>query len=599
MHQILRAHRVRYLVVASCLFLLHSGYAQTNVLDNGSFELGQQPDCWAQGDFAEDWQSRKYDDQLTGKITHSPEYFDDNVNFYAASQCVPPHGQGVGEPKFVSGAHTGRRYIGMGAYELIQQHITALTPGRYYTAVLYIAPNYDPFNGLWQGGTGKLKIGLARHDVNYKAGNPNVECTEDYVTYEDGLTQEIMEVGTLDLNIADFDSPDSWRRVTFSFVAPNDGIDDFDWFFLDVEVPGFEGVELADDQACIGDYVYIDDVAIYDARLCGAVCSPELGGISYGYYEGNPESELYGDWIPNATPNYLATGTMAFSMYITNAISITLEVITPSNQLLYVQREFDPNGLIDAGYQDYFFGWHGVLPDGTTLPFDTYAYHLKIENCNPGDVVTIAYHALHYQPEWSDPGPYVETRSFDLNDCCLDHKYYQNTVLNGDTRTYVHDFITAGSNVTTGATGPVIVPANSYCYFQAGTAINIEPGFVVEPGGAYLGVIAECDRYGSRQQVDPLPRRLAYPDMPVSQKGSHGLVLSPNPTSGLVSVTWNEEVTGPGWMDIVDAHGIVVKQYPFTSAPNSEIDFSGLSAGQYVLRVYSTSGVVSSRVVKL
>ena len=126
---------------------------------------------------------------------------------------------------------------------------------------MYIAPNYEPADGLWNGGTGRLKVGLARNRVEYRSGDENQQCMDHYIEYQAGPMQEIRVLGTLDLNINMFDSPSSRKRVSFSFEAPNSVIGDFDWLFIDVEIPNYSAPATPDLNACIGDYIYIDVTA--------------------------------------------------------------------------------------------------------------------------------------------------------------------------------------------------------------------------------------------------------------------------------------------------------------------------------------------------
>lgn len=79
-------------------------------------------------------------------------------------------------------------------------------------------------------------------------------------------------------------------------------------------------------------------------------------------------------------------------------------------------------------------------------------------------------------------------------DCCGDYMLYQDISDKLPNNTQRRLFIRAGSDVGAPnmSTGPVIVKSNRKIKFRAGGFIDIQPGFVVEPGGVFVAEIAPC-----------------------------------------------------------------------------------------------------------
>lgn len=449
----------------------------TEYIINGNFESGSTPTCWAQGDFASSWESRyRYEN---GNYLHSPDYYDNSVVF-PFGNCTGGFGVADGFLKPTVGAKSGTRFMGLGTYELIQQQYSSdLVPDLHYTVSMEVILS-DMYPSSWNG-TGRVKVGLAKNKVKYK-NETGDQCSENYVTYKDEPFQDIRIIGTFDLNMASNPTSEGWKRISASFRAW-ENIAAYDWFFIDVEIPGY--TPGSDPYSCAGDYIFVDDVSMKRAQFCFSPCSPDLGPITHGVL---PDAMLANGFNPQL-------GYGPFDLLIENAIGIDFRVYGDwqSNAPIWEQHAFDPNGLKDVGFPDYQLYWIGEDANGNVFQQSgSYWYYLKMWNCLPGNMIVYEQRSLTYAV---GTGNYVQPPdivNYELNDCCDEYAFFQNTSFAGYYQKDVEDFITAGANVTGGSSGPVLVSAGANVLFHAGNVINLEPGFSVASGGVFAAAISNC-----------------------------------------------------------------------------------------------------------
>lgn len=492
---------------------------QSNLISNGSFESSDiTPICWGQAHRATDWQSQfLYEDNGDNdSYNHSPDYYDENVNLYAQSICTGDFGNGLGFVKYAAGANSGNRFIGIGPYELIEQLLDqGLTPGQHYTLSMYVAlTNEAP--SAWVGDY-ELTLGVARNEVKYRSQDGFMTCPSQYGEYLDGLGQELFIVGRIPLTLTAYPPSGGWQRVSVGFRAP-EGPGSWDWLFIDV-------TNTNDDWSnsnCSGDYVFIDDVSLSQSEFCNSVCSPELGPINH--------STLPNAMIANG--NNPAEGLVPFLTLIENAIGLDFVVYSDweAGTVMWEEHSFDPMGIKDPGYSDYVLTWYGEDENGNMFPQSgNYEYNLKLWNCDLSNNLLYERMSLTYlvgSGNFVQPDPII---SYTIEDCCEEYKFHQNVVFTGLSRTDVHSFITAGSNVTAGPTGPVVVSSLSSVYFHAGSAINLEPGFSVDPGGQFTAIISDCVYGAPKNEVlrrDRSFRESASPEI------SEGILVWPTYLEG-------------------------------------------------------------------
>ena len=457
----------------------------TDYINNGDFESGPTPYCYAEAENASFWKDRMVRDG--NRYMHSPDLFDYNVTF-TASVCLD--GQVGGFTKLTIPGHSGNRYMGMAAYELLQQQYNnTLVPGQHYTISMEIVLSNE-FPSNWSGGNSRLNVYLAKSEVKYQSENDaNKYCTSDYVNHTSGVFQDIHKVASFEPSIQDYPTAEGWKRVSGSFRAW-DNIDDYDWFVIELEIIDYDPPVGASNN-CAGDYIFIDDVSMKNAEFCDSPCAPSLGAISYWRYVDNQV-------VYNDPPTGVIVGGSAgqsFYFYAQNAIGIDFTVFNGwGGESIYNQYAFDPNGLKDVGYDDYWFTWNGEDHNGNFLypGNDVFVYNLKLWNCGPGNMINYIGEELLYVPSNLNNVAGYDIVNYSLDNCCEDHAYYQNTTFNGYFRKDVVDHITAGNNVTSGPQGPVVVTSSGNVLFHAGEAVNLEPGFTVANGGEFSAVISDC-----------------------------------------------------------------------------------------------------------
>jgi hypothetical protein len=481
--------------------------------------------------------------------------------------------------------------MGIGTYELLQQaYVSSLVPGQHYTVSMEVVLS-SLFPSTWSG-TGRLKVGLAKNRVKYKSEvNSNDLCTANYVSYEDSPLQDIRIIGSFDLDMSAYPPSEGWKRIAASFRAW-DNIDSYDWLFIDVEIPDYTP-NSSPSVDCFGDFVYIDEVSLKRAEYCSSPCTPSLGALTYWRYVNNVPT--YG--VPPTGVTVGGTGAQSFYMYVENAMGIDFTVFNRwTGEVLYNQYAFDPNGLKDSGHIDYWFTWTGEDNNGNYLyPSTTVlVYNLRMWNCSPGSLVNYIGNELAYVPSNLNSVQSYDIVNYDLDDCCDDYAYFQNTTFTGVFREDVDDFITAGENVTTGTQGPVVVASNANVLFHAGSAVNLEPGFSVASGGVFNVAISDCI-YGDVEKNRRSPR-----NRPVFQQNGgiasdgvpEGIGAWPNPSlDGRVHVM----IPSRGELDsaapirlIVNAvNGAFVSE---TTANFGQVeDLLFLEAGVYVVRAVDAS----------
>lgn len=576
------------------LFIPFSGLSLAQATDyilNGDFESGATPVCWAQGHFASNWHTQqKYIVNGTqGLYLHSPDYYDHTINL-PAGNCTGEFGSIGGFPKLSIGARSGNRYMGIGTYELIQQeYVSSLVPGLHYTLSLELVLS-DMFPSSWNG-TGRLKVGLAKSRVKYKSeDNLDKVCTEDYVTYQEDLFQDIHIIGSFDLNMEDYPPAEGWKRISASFRAW-DNIDAYDWIFIDVEIPGYNPASTFSDM-CFGDFVYIDDISLQRSEFCTSPCTPDLGQLEYWRYVDN--TQTYG--VPPTGVIVGGSAGQSFNIFVENAMGIDFTVFNHLGEEIYNQYAFDPNGLKDEGYPDYWFSWSGEDHAGNFLyPGNTVlVYNLRLWNCDPGSLIYYIGNELAYTPGNLDNVQGYDIVNYELIDCCEDHAYFQNTTFTSQYRKDVHDFISAGANVTTGTQGPVVVSSSANVLFHAGNAINLEPGFSVMPGGLLNLAISDCI-YGSvkRMGTSGRPRPEQMPNGELIDVGiTKGITVWPNPSlDGRVHVLAvspdGPDVSGPTKLTASSMSGRVICEV--TVPPGQVGDLAIPESGVYMVQAVDAS----------
>jgi len=147
--------------------------------------------------------------------------------------------------------------------------------------------------------------------------------------------------------------------------------------------------------------------------------------------------------------------------------------------------------------------------------------------------------------------------------------------------------ITFGQEVAHTATGTIaLAPGKKFAIakkgnvrLEAGKRIELNPGFSVETGGNFTGMIISVD------QVSPGQPQVSKP----------GLTLYPNPSPRWVNIQSPHVIST---VKIRDITGLVVSTQDHVGSTALTLDISSLQKGNYLLEVISTEDVQKIRIEK-
>lgn len=542
---------IRLLILAMMLVIDDIGYSQQdkNYIKNYDFEnlkLNSYPDDQGQVDLLQNWETRTKIDAIQGVSSnywlHSPDLYTNSfIPTISTTVSIPPQ------------AHSGSNYVGMLPYELIEQEFDndLMEGDGYYTFSAYI---YLPTNNSSWWNDNQFTVFLAKNRIEYEWENKAVDmCKQGYVTYNTSNNTRF-EIGTIDLSSV---QKGQWHKISFTFKAPSDvaSIDGYDYIVLDMIKPNYNPNSCGTIVPCTschdGGYLFIDDLSLENAEMCGAYCAPNLGNLHFTH-------ELHNGLIATTMPWFFA---------IENAIGIELDVFDRWGGHVYHQDAFDVNGLKDVGYSDYMFGWMGVLANGSVLQQGVYVFKLKIWNChqtfyNERDVTYVVGNGGGTQG-W-------DIHNYTLNNCCPDNLYFQNQVISGTQKFGADKFIYAGSNVTSGTQGPVVISGGSSIKFIAGQNIFLSPGFSVAQGGTFEGFIDECYTFKLMEIDDRRYHMETFMNQKMYDQEAF-ITIYPNPNQGNFTIQSNRLKGQSGVVKIYDMLGNVLYEEHIVECSSNQI----------------------------
>ncbi len=430
------------LIVTACLFGMMAN-SQTNLVPNSSFET-RSPSASSNKPNADDQLEKcKY-----WKNFKSSDWYSDKPGFFNGRFDASGITNGLSGPGFLL-AHTGNHYIGFGPCEGAQVELTSKVAKYSFVVVSF-----------WWSPRTKEDTKINVYLLKKKASNNALhDCNNPDIDFEVHFEIDVNSTGQDAEHI-----PGQWYYYTSEQFLTIE--DEYEWFAIkgDNHIGNLHHRE----------YIYVDDVSVNALPLCYHICIPQLSSITYST-------------IPNAM---IGNTNKTFRVLIENAMGIEFIMFDTWGGEFYHYNSFDPNGLKNPGYSDFLLEWNGNNDQGNNVPQDVYVIYLRMWNCN--EQIIINNLSLTVFPP-SEPAFVIpEIHNNVLADCCEDFKYYQNIEFTGTFRKDVNDFIMAGENVTSGPTGPVIVKSGANVKFVAGNQIIIEPGFSVELGANFEGIIAEC-----------------------------------------------------------------------------------------------------------
>lgn len=543
----------------------------SNYIFNYDFETLKNGSSWptgvGQADNMSSWETRTQ--QLGTLYMHSPDWINSNGSGNQTSWPRPLN------------AHTGNGMIGMTNYELIQQLFNNgnnMDGSTFHTISMWV---YMPSTSSKNC---RLKIMFAKNRLKYKnenliTGNQNSNdhCNQDYIDYHNSLSSytTIHEFDFNNINI----TYDTWQKVSFTFkTPPSNVLNDYDFFAMELRKNGYNPGSVSGN--CEDSYIFIDDISLVKSDFCNAACAPNLGNITYGN-------------IPNVMfSNY------AWGFTVVNAIGIDFTLYDRWGQvILDTESAFDPNGLIDAGYPNYAFGWNSP-----GLPEDTYIYTLKMWNCHQtinkaGQILIIN------QGSPSSLGYNIQ--NFELNDCCPNDRYIQNTTYIGD---YIHtakNNIWAGHHVTNSQPFGLVIVNSGVDVKYVAKNISIQSGFVVQPGAKFKAIPTEDCVYQPVFRLKPRERFPIEENITSSEMfnkknntvfNDNTVVVYPNPSNGVFNILpLKEEILS---IDVYNNTGSII--YTCNKSNNTSlINLTNEADGTYFYKIIFNNGETSKgKVIK-
>ncbi|MGQ0829655.1 MAG: T9SS type A sorting domain-containing protein [Bacteroidota bacterium] len=529
-----------------------------NLLFNGGFETadGQgYPNGLAQVNNLESWESRVKTVQTAGGLRrfHSPDWVYNGQHSEYSPAPTPVSGSGV---------------VGMLNYELIQQNFRneEMKAGELYVVSMYIY-----LYSSTQGGTidnSSLKCYLAKQGVHYKSEDnitQQQECSQQYVDYQT-INNQLLEIGSWNLNLSNYPNTNGWTKISAVFRAPSNTFN-WDYFMIDLRQNNYTSSGSFDH--CYDGYVFIDEVSLEEVDQCGKTCSPGLGAIQYST-------------MPNAI---VANNAPGFTMLIKDAMGINFTVFNRWGEEIYNQNAYDPNGLKDTGYPDYYFSWTGQKPDGSLFPQDVYTYTLRLWNCSYDQTYTSSLTYLI--------GNGSATQGYDLHntqlaDCCIDYLEIQNKqYFSGVTIEKADNYIIAGTYINSTPNGPVICRSGSDVKYVS-ELIILHPGFSVESGGKFIAIatgICSDQLVRSRDVNRDRPDFEALKISTLDNIAGTAYNISPNPSNdGVFTFVSNVEYNYIETIELYDVFGKLIKN---NNNINSSliIDLNNYSKGMYFLKI--------------
>lgn len=255
----------------------------------------------------------------------------------------------------------------------------------------------------------------------------------------------------------------------------------------------------------------------------------------------------------NYTNVIIAGNEPGFTMLIKNSMGINFEIFDTFGHEMYNQYAFDPNGLIDDGYSDYYFSWTGRKPDGSFYPFDVYAYKLRLWNCQYDQTF---YNSLTYVPGNGGATQGWDIQNSNLNNCCVDHlsisskQYYS-----GISFERADQWICAGTMCAPSSPGPVICKNGSDVKYVS-ASIMLAPGFSVQPGASFTAITTNTCADEYVRSNSHIRDRTVFSSKNNLTESNILYTISPNPScEGIFKFTSNIEYNQIENVEIYNAVG--------------------------------------------
>lgn len=580
---------MKHILILYCfLFIGLSLKAQNdNLIHNSGFEFyydeseaGSIPNEFSQitRDFDSDptkiyiseWRSRtRQAEDANDQFLHSPEWFRFGSGYYSHA---------------IGAAQEGNSYVGMFPYELVQQKFHQALHMKEDT--FYILRMYVQLSNLGYGGGNagnfsdvELKVYVAKNNIEYKWENKYADqCTENYITHENGVLQDIKPLHTFQLNVSDYPYSSGWHMIEAIVQGPKNA-QSYDWFAIETRRKTYDPVNNTNSDCQKFGYLLIDNVSL--KPFCQNPCAPHGNGpITFN--------------IPaNMTP-----GTQPWTIVVKNALGYKLELLEDNSGStpFYVKEEFNPNGLDD--YSDstaltWVVYWNGHNQNtGNIVPNTSYNYYITAWNCDYSQEAEgqVQVHPSPEYPPFPDyPPQYCTagcTPAFEYQNCCWVCRTFNNPPPLQVGSYTAEQCIIAENNYS--------VPSGYRISFTAGEEVTLKPGFTASSGSKFIAAISPaCTAvdYRLASSEDSQSEEFNNPEL---NTDISNIVIAPNPNNGLFYI--RTQSINLSRVIIFNALGEKV----YESQISSEIypiDLNDQPSGVYLVRIEKDGEVISSKII--
>lgn len=431
-------------IFLALFFSISTPYSQ-NMISNPGFEEGNyDPFNLTEYENFENnisaWEGRYTN--INGSAWHSPDWYEGY--YYPNTPCF-------------AGSHS----IGIYDYELLAQEIGDLDQYSHYLISLYIylPPGIDE-NEL------TLDFYVSKCEPHFKDENGTDDiCSYSYKHFQNwsGIFcpfNNIINIKSIDL----YGYPaNQWLELKFVFNTDGANYwDNMDWFGLMTKS------YIPDD--CALKYCYIDNVSMEEVDYCSLdTCN-----------------RLDGDIIPITHNDFMIPQA---PFYIDNLDNVYSATNIELYGLLGFVRSYPDIYCVNGIHFPFYFDGE----NGNGYPVNAGNYYFEMDLTNDCGTVENEFHFVVISPGTAiiPPTPIVNNSAVTPLPCCSESPdiFIDNEIIYGEGEV---EYI-ATDNIIVAASGPVLIEDDvNDLLFQAGSSIQLHPGFSSQPGTRYLATITSC-----------------------------------------------------------------------------------------------------------
>ncbi len=254
----------------------------------------------------------------------------------------------------------------------------------------------------------------------------------------------------------------------------------------------------------------------------------------------------------------------------------------------YVAHAFVCDGYDSNDKFHFNWGWNGRYSDNS--------FWFTLSQLNPDpyfSFVSKQKAVLNIHPDASNHEYYCD---FDLY---LDNYYQKYYITSGNTTPQPWQNVPKTATTLTSASKNMsslwrTIPANQSAEYVAHEEILLQDGFEAETNSDFYAHIVPCEQCDSRESdrgemlLDYGKGSNGYLERIDEAHQSTGLILHPNPTTGVVHITFSDNNKTIRQINVSNLLGAIVLEN--TNPQGNTLDVSALPAGVYIVRVVTNDG---------